>query len=207
MRAVPLLLQTGLLSVVAGRPGLYCAPNEYARRSMQRMVATALEVGPTTLAPFAAALRSRNRAAFSAAVTLLYQQIPRTLFKRDSGGDVKPREAVYHAALFAALKATALPDVDVLIQSANIHGMADIIVTFSDASGATAWVIEIGLGIDAVNKLPQAQQYAQTLGVANVLCCAIVVNADSKPASLAAAGNATVSIAWSQLVGSVWTPA
>jgi hypothetical protein len=208
VRAVPLLLQTGLLSVFPGQQGRYYAPNEYARRSMQRMVATALEVGPTALAPFAAALRSRDRAAFSAAVTLLYLQIPRTLFKRDSGGDVKPREAVYHAALFAALKATALPDVVVQIQSASIHGMADIIVTFSDASGATAWVIEIGVGVDdAADKLPQAQQYAQTLGVANVFCCAIVVNADSKPASLTAAGNAAVSLAWSQLVGSAWTPA
>ena len=202
VRAVPLLLQTGLLSVVPERPGLYFAPNEYARRSMQLMVATALEVKSTTLAPFAAALHSCDREAFTAAVKLLFQQIPRTLFKRDSGGDVGPREAVYHAALFAALKATALPDVDVQIQSSSIHGVADIIVTFS---GATAWVIEIGLGSDAAAKLPQALQYAQTVSEANVFCCAIVVNADLKSASLAAAGNAAVSVAWLQRVGSSFT--
>ena len=57
VRAVPLLLQTGLLSLVAGDPRQCRPPNEYARRSLQRMVATALKVEPATLAPFAAALR------------------------------------------------------------------------------------------------------------------------------------------------------
>ena len=206
VRAVPLLLQTGLLSLVAGRPGLYSAPNEYARRSMQRMIATALEVGPATLAPFAAALRSRDRAAFSAAVTLLFLQIPRTIFKRGGGVDGRPREAVYHAALFAALKASALPNVDVQIQSSSMLGVADIVLTFSGAPRVAAWVIEIGLGTDAVAKLPQAEQYALALGIANVHCCAIVVDSDVKSASAAAAGGAPVVLAWSQLDGSTFVP-
>ena len=118
-----------------------------------------------------------------------------------------PREAVYHAALFSALKATVQPDVDVQIQLSSFHGVADIIVTLSGASGATAWVIEIGLGSDAAGKLPQAELYALTLGVANVFCCAIVVNADAKSASLSAVDNAAVSVAWSQRVGSSFVPA
>jgi len=206
VRAVPLLLQTGLLSAVVRRPGLYSAPNEYARRSMQRMIATALEVGPASLAPFAAALRSRDRAAFSAAVTLLFLQIPRTLFKRSGGVDGRPREAVYHAALFAALKASALPNVDVQIQSSSMLGVADIVVTFSGAPRVAAWVIEIGLGTNAVAKLPQAEQYALALGIANVHCCAIVVDSDVKSASATAAGGAPIVLAWSQRDGSTFVP-
>jgi hypothetical protein len=171
------------------------------------MVATALKVEPATLAPFAAALRSRDRAAFSAAVTRLFELIPRTLFKRDSGGDVGPREAVYHAALFAALKATEFSDVSVQIQWSSQRGVADLVVVFSGAPhAAAAWVIEIGLGNDAAAKLPQAQVYAQALGAANVFCCAIVVNKDSKSASVTA-DNAALAVAWSQLKDCAWVPA
>ncbi len=219
VRAVPLLLQTGLLSAIAGRPGLFFAPNEYARRSMQLMVATALNVKPPTLAPFTAALRARDRAAFSTAVTRLFELIPRTIFKRDSGsvkglrdaanhsadsGSVKgPREAVYHAALFAALKATAPPTADVQIQWPCMRGVADIVVTFSGAPHAAAWIIEMGLGGDAAAKLPRAQQYAQALDMADVFCCAIVVNDALQPASVAA-GGAALAIAWSQRVDGAW---
>jgi hypothetical protein len=205
VRAVPLLLQTGLLSAVAGRPGLYCAPNEYARLSMQQMVSTALKVELTTLAPFAAAQRSRSRAAFSAAVARLFEQLPRTIFKHDGQEKEKPREAVYHASLFSALKATEQSGVNVQIQSASMRGVADIVVHFSGAPHAAAWVIEIGIGKDAAAKLPQAQDYAQALGVADVFCCAIVVNEDVKSASVKA-GGAALSVAWSQRVGSAWVP-
>ena len=207
VRAVPLLLQTGLLSLIAGRPGLYCAPNEYARRSMQRMIATALKVGPALLAPIPAALRSRDRFAFSEAVTLLFEQIPRSLFKSGMGvddGGLPLREAFYHAALFAALKSAALPDTNVQIQVPSVRGLADIVVTFSGAPRVTAWVIEIGLGVDAAAKLPQAQQYAQALSAADVFCCAIVVNADLKSASVSPASGVAVAVAWSQRVDSAW---
>jgi hypothetical protein len=113
-----------------------------------------------------------------------------------SKDDVRPRDAVYHAALFSALKAT---DVDVQIQVSSMRGLADIVVTFSDAPHAAAWVIEVGFGSDAAAKLQQAQQYAQALCVADVLCCAIVVVADSKSASVAAVG-AVVAFAWLQRV-------
>jgi len=42
VRALPLLLQTGLLSLVAGHPQRCGPPNEYARRSLQSMVANAI---------------------------------------------------------------------------------------------------------------------------------------------------------------------
>jgi len=68
---------------------------------LQRMVATALKVEPATLAPFAAALRSRDRAAFSAAVRLLFEQIPRTLAWRASAAPAAKDAAA------AAAEATA----------------------------------------------------------------------------------------------------
>ena len=208
VRAVPLLQQTGLLSVVAGRPGLYCAPNEYARRSLQRMVATALKVGPTMLAPFADALHSRDRAAFSAAATLLFEQIPRPLFKRSDGGGGKPREAVYHAALFAALMATAAPNVSVEIEAASLAGRADILVRFSGAAPAEAWVIDVALGANATAKLGQVQAYAQALSEPTVYCCAMLVRAGAgvKPASVSA-GPALVTSAWSVRKDGVWAAA
>ena len=206
VRAVPLLLQTGLLSLVAGDPRQCRPPNEYARRSLQRMVATALKVEPATLAPFAAALRSRDRAAFSTAVTRLFELIPRTLFKRDSGGDVGPREAVYHAALFVALKAAEFSNITVQIQSSSQQGVADIVVLFKGAPPTAAWVIEIGVGKDAAAKLPQAQRYALAIDAADVFCCAIVVDKHAKSASVTA-NNAALALAWSHRKDGAWVPA
>ena len=57
VHVVPLLLQTGLLSLVPGQSDLCRPPNEYARRSLQLMAATALDAAPAALAGFAAALR------------------------------------------------------------------------------------------------------------------------------------------------------
>jgi hypothetical protein len=204
VRAVPLLLQTGLLSAVAGQPAVCRAPNEYARRSLCLLIETALAAAPEALASFADALRHRNRAAFSAAVTLLFEQLPRSLFKRDSGGDVHPREAVYHAALFAVLKATAPAGVDAQLQVSSLRGVADVVVSFSGAPRAAAWVLEIGLGSDAAAKLPQAQDYATARSEPDVYCCCIVVKAGegAEPASKAA-GGAAVALAWARRVGAV----
>ena len=168
------------------------------------MIAKALKVGPAALTPFAAALSSRDRAAFSSAVTLLFEQLPRSLFKRDSGGDVHPREAVYHAALFAVLKATAPAGVDAQLQVSSLRGVADVVVSFSGAPRAAAWVLEIGLGSDAAAKLPQAQDYATARSEPDVYCCCIVVKAGegAEPASKAA-GGAAVALAWARRVGAV----
>ena len=205
VRVVPLLLQTGLLSAVAGQPEVCRAPNEYARRSLQLLAKKALAVSPETLAGVAAALRDRNREAFSAAVTRILEQLPRSLFKRDSGGDVGPREAVYHGSLFSVLKATAPAGVDAQLQVASLRGVADLIISFSGAPRAAAWVLEIGLGSDATAKLPQAQDYAAARSEPDVYCCSVVVKAGkgAEPASMAA-GGAAVELAWSRRVGTSW---
>ena len=113
-------------------------PNEYARRSLQLLVKKALAVSPEALASFSAALRDRNREAFSAAVALILERLPRSLFKRDSGGDVGPRVAVYHGALYTVLKATAPAGVDTQLQVASLRGVADLIISFSGATHAAA---------------------------------------------------------------------
>jgi hypothetical protein len=213
VRVVPLLLQTGLLSLVRGQPGLCRPPNEYARRSLQRMVETALAATPAALAGFAAALRDRDRAAFEAATRLLFEQLPRTLFKRaveDERGTL--REGVYHAALFGALTACAPPGVDVQPQASTHRGIADIIVRFSGAGGAApsaakvaagaaaVWVLEVGIGGtgDAAAKLQQPQAYARAVtAAADVHCCAILV-AEVQPAARAAEGSELVTCAWSR---------
>jgi hypothetical protein len=226
VRAVPLLLQTGLLSLVAGDPRQCRPPNEYARRSLQRMVANALKVEPATLAPFAAALRSRDRAAFSAAVRLLFEQIPRTLAWRASAAPAakaaaaaaaaatapqgapparQQREAPLHTALFGALFASAEAGVSVQLHPPSFRGVADLVIKFDGRAGAppAAWVIEIGQGaVGAHAKLRQAQQYAHAFSDATELvCCGLVVE-DAPPASKPGeeGKGVLVTFAWSRRV-------
>ena len=205
---VPLLLQLGLLLPVAGQPTVCRPPNEYAQRSLQLMVSSALVVSPAELAPLAAALRARDRAAFSAFATLLLARIPRTLFKKSAAGAAaSPREAVFHAALFAALVATAPPSVSVEIEASSLPGRADILVRFSGAR-AEAWVIDIALGTNATAKLGQVQQYALALSEPDVYCCAILVQAGKGVKSASSAGVAApVSWAWSTRSGGAWVVA
>ena len=92
VRAVPLLLQTGLLSLVAGRPQRGCPPNAYARRSLQVLVANALAAAPAALASLGAALRARDHAAFSAVVPRVFASTaPRVSDPQDG---ILPREEV-----------------------------------------------------------------------------------------------------------------
>ena len=206
VHVVPLLLQTGLLSLVHGQPHMCRPPNEYARRSLQRMIETALAATPEALAGFAAALRGRDRAAFEAATRLLFEQLPRTLFKRaveDERGVL--REAVYHAALFGALTACAPPGVDVQPQAPTHRGIADIIIRFGGATPPAVWILEVGIGRagDAAAKLLQPQAYARAAAaaLAEVHCCAVLV-ANVQPATTAAGraanGDELVSYAWSR---------
>ena len=160
------------------------------------------------LAPLQAALRARDRAAFSDFAKVLFSRIPRMLFKRDSGGAVGPREAVFHAAFFSALMATAPPGVSVEIEAASLSGRADILVRFSGVQPAEAWVIDVALGDKATAKLGQVQAYAQALSESAVYCCAILVRAGkgAKSAS-SAAGAVLVTTAWSTRKDGVWAAA
>jgi len=101
--AVPLLLQTGLLSHVpqparsplcdenasemsAPPPRVVRPPNEYARLSLQRLAETALAVDRSALQSLTAALVKRDRVAFEALVKLIVENLPRTLFKAAGAG-------------------------------------------------------------------------------------------------------------------------
>ena len=117
-----------------------------------------------------------------------------------------PREAVYHAALFVALKAAEFSNITVQIQSSSQQGVADIVVLFKGAPPTAAWVIEIGVGKDAAAKLPQAQRYALAIDAADVFCCAIVVDKHAKSASVTA-NNAALALAWSHRKDGAWVPA
>lgn len=195
VHVVPLLLQTGLLSLVQFKPHYCRPPNDYARRSMQAIVATALDIPPAVIAPFAAALRDCDRTAFVGEVELLFAKIPNTLFKRDSG-KVPLRESVFHAALFSALIATSPPGVDVQIQVSVNSGIADIVVTFP----GSIWVLEIGVGGSASAKLHQPCRYSEAFRATQLFCCAIVIAAARPSASVASSEVALCSFAWARRV-------
>jgi hypothetical protein len=112
---------------------------------------------------------------------------------------------VYHGSLFTVLKATAPAGIDARLQVASLRGVADLVISFSNAPRAAAWVLEIGLGCDAFAKLPQTQDYAATRNEPGVYCCSVVVKAGggAEPASMAA-GGAAVAIAWSRRVRMTW---
>ena len=205
VRAVPLLLQMGLLSIVAGQPTQRHAPNEYARRSLQCMVSSALQTPLATLAPFTAALRSRDRAAFTTAVRSLMEKIPLTIFKRGDGKMSKTREATFHASLFAALVSTAPSNVTVQIEAAVMRGRADIVIRFTGPPHRAVWVVEVGLGSDPAAKLPQVQDYAQALDERDVYACAVVIK-QVHSASVAPGGEA-VAIQWKRRMHGVWEAA
>jgi hypothetical protein len=202
VRAVPLLLQTGLLALepgpaVAGRPQQCRAPNEYGRRSLQLLVSKALAVERSTLTLLGAALLARSHRDFTAAATRLFAAIPRTLAARDGAriprsgaGAPTLREAVFHSGLFSALASCAPAGVSVRPQVAMHSGVADIVVEFSDPTSPAVWILELGVGTDALAKLLQAQAYAGPFsgGAEEVLCCSIVV-ADAPSASRAARGS------------------
>lgn len=195
VHVVPLLLQTGLLSLVQSKPHKCRPPNEYARHSMQAMVATALKIQPAVITPFAAVLRDCNRTAFVSEVKLLFEKIPNSLFRRDSER-VSLRESVFHAALFSALIATSPPGVDVQIQVAFNSGIADIVVTFP----GSVWVLEIGVGGSASAKLRQPCLYSAAFRATELFCCAIVIAAARPSASVASSDVALCSFAWARRV-------
>jgi hypothetical protein len=208
VRVVPLLLQTGLLSLVAGQPTQCRAPNEYARRSLQLMVSSALEMKPEELAPLAASLRTRDRAAFATFAEFLFSRIPRTLFKGDRGGAVELREAVFQAALCAAILAMKVPFVTADIEASSLAGRTDILVRFSGAAPAEAWLIDIALGTNAMAKLGQVQTFAQALSEPTVYCCTIHVQAGEGTESASVSADAAlVTAAWSVRKDGVWAAA
>jgi hypothetical protein len=205
VRAVPLLLQTGLLTVEPGQVQRCHPPNEYARASLQAMLTSALagEDGwqqcTLEFSALFSSLSKRSPAAFSDAAAQILRRVPCAMFKgsKAAGGSGGVRESGYHAALAGALVAGAPQGVRVELEASSMSGRADIVVRFG---GGLAWVLEIGVGrAGGTEKLLQAQAYGCDQSESEVLCCSVVV---APQVSASAAGGATrrVDCAWSKRV-------
>lgn len=101
---LPLLLQVGLLTRVPGEPMAVTPPNEYARRSLQKMLENALGASSSIFPELTLAVRKQNfMIPVQMATTELLRQvllaIPNTILK----GGATLKEASFHVALFAAL--------------------------------------------------------------------------------------------------------
>ena len=206
VRAVPLLLQLGLLSSAPGRPQHLQPPNDYASASLQRMLEVAMEDGEgeqrgvsLAVAGINKALALRSPAALAEAAEAILLRLPSAMFKESKTLKGEVRESGYHAALAGTLLSGAPRGVAVELEAASGAGRADIVLRFG---GEAAWVLEIGVGVDNGSKLLQAQVYGEVQPEPSVLCCSIVVSARGS-ASAAPAGGAqpvTVSVAWSQRI-------
>lgn len=207
--AVSLLMQTGLLTRVPGEVAACRPPNEFARRSLQRMLERALAVseGVLRLPALAAALKARNRAAFQVEATRVLELVPNSLIKEGV-----PREAPFHAALLVAILASVAPSTTVVAEMQFQRGRADVVVTFPEAP-VTTWIFEVGRG-DSVaelrTKLDQAKQYARGLPASSVVACCAVLVGRPRPASVAAGRAGSVfGFKWSQRTGAgaaaTWT--
>ena len=205
VRAVPLLLQTGLLTVEPGQVQRCHPPNEYARASLQAMLTSALagEDGwqqcTLEFAALFSSLSKRSPAAFSDAAAQILRRVPGAMLKgsKAAGGSGGVRESGYHAALAGALVAGAPLGVRVELEASSMSGRADIVVRFG---GGLAWVLEIGVGrAGGTEKLLQAQAYGCDQSESEVLCCSVVV---APQVSASAAGDAPrrVDCAWSKRV-------
>jgi hypothetical protein len=204
VRAVPLLLQVGLLSRSPGRPQHCQPPNEYASASLQHMLGAAMESDEdadgvsAACAGFNAALTQRSPATLEEAAKSILRLLPSAMFKESKTSAGAVRESGYHAALAGALVASAPRGVMVDLEKASGGGRADIVLRFG--AGEEAWVLEVGVGVDSGSKLLQAQVYGEAQLEPRVLCCAVVV-AKQGSASTVAIGSAAplvITVAWSQ---------
>jgi hypothetical protein len=204
VRAVPLLLQTGLLSLVhpqlKAQPRLCRPPNKYARSSLSRMLLSAMDADSgglhLAMGGLHAALTLRSPGALSEAVKALLLLLPSAMFKDAVTTKGEVREARFHASLACALLVSAQVGVRVDLESGSAGGRADIIVRF----GETAWVLEVGVGGNSDAKLAQAQVYGEAQTEKSVLCCAVVVTTKGSASTLGASGVPPVQVTctWSE---------
>ena len=204
VRAVPLLLQAGLLSLVhpqlKAQPMLCRPPNKYARSSLNSMLQSAMDADSTGLdlamGDLHAALMLRSPGTFSEAVKALLLQLPSAMFKDAVTKKGEVREACFHASLACALLVSAQVGVRVDLESGSAGGRADIIVRFGDA----AWVLEVGVGGNSDAKLAQAQVYGEAQTEKSVLCCAVVVTTKGSASTAGADGVPPVQVTctWSE---------
>lgn len=196
---VPLLLQTGLLSAIPERTDECRPPNEHARQSLQRMLATATNSNVASMPLFTAALQRRDRSAFSAVLHLVFADLQlKTLLPHC--------EASYRSALFCALRWSTPPGVMIRTEAAQRSGASDILVEFSGATGVDCvWMLKFAIDTPpADGKMMQSLRYAENLGEeVAVLCCALSV-AEQPPLSATAlerqAKAGSLSVKWEQRV-------
>jgi hypothetical protein len=218
VRVVPLLLQTGLLSVVPlplqpqpqpqpqlqPKPQQCRPPNEYARSSLQKMLLSAMKDAGSqglrlAMSGLHTALEQRSPGALGKAITELLLLLPSALFKDAKFKKGEVRDACYHASLACALLVTAQVGVRVDLESGSAGGRADIIVRFGSTA---AWVLEVGMGGSSDAKLAQAQVYGEAQPEQSVLCCAVVVTTKGSASTVGAADVTPVQVTckWSERV-------
>jgi hypothetical protein len=165
---IVLLLQTGLLTLQhAGADAAavtspteprvtLLSPNEYARRSLQCLVARMTNRSLTDIAGEVVRLRkalaARDREAFGNVLRELLQSIPQAMARMKSGSDgtaPPPREAPYHACLFGFLRARLPPATSALhVERQDNKGNAHVELELKDHAAAQVsivWVLELGV--------------------------------------------------------------
>ena len=109
---------------------------------------------------------------------------------------------ICYTAFHAFFSSTVSSDYTASIRSALFCSLSVNVATcFMQLVVSAAGKAET-ISFDANNKI----SYKHALAIANVHCCAIVVDSDVESAFAAAAGGAPVVLAWSQLDGSTFVP-
>jgi hypothetical protein len=198
VQAVPLLLQTGLLSLIPGQRLVCRPPNEYARSSLQTMLLSSLtdednfQSCALAFSSLWDALNQQSPTGFTDAAIQFLKRVPSSMFKASKTRKGEVRESGYHALLAGALIAGAPHGIIVELEAATISGRADIVVRFK---GEKAWVIEMGVGSDDLRKLEQAQAYGSDQTEHEVLCCALMITTTGSGST---GGTMNASVHWSK---------
>ena len=161
LNVVPLLLQTGLLTLVHGKaaagvaqavgggrkggkasPVLVAAPNEYARRTIRKAVAKMVEVNAEDLSDIASklvsALQHRDHSSFQAQLHEALSCISgRTTGKAAASHFPREAAAPYHTFLHGLLLAVVPESVAALMAEApSAQGDADLVLLLEATDGA-----------------------------------------------------------------------
>ncbi len=174
------------------------APNEYARRALLQLVATATARDLTWLSEevqrVRKALATRDHTAFGAVLVELLKGIPHSMtsMKGDASPDPPPREAPYHTAAYAFLRGAVPKELSSLrVEEQNQFGDADIVLQLESLGGHPAewWVVEVGAVTRKADrtttqliaqKLRQVELYSAQYASQPGKIAAVVVNRDAK---------------------------
>ena len=208
VNVVPLLLQTGLLTLVHGSaaaqggqavgvvggegaaaPVLVAAPNEYARRTIRKAVAKMVAADAGVLSAIASrlvsALQRRDHASFQAQLHEALSCISGRTTGKAAAPDF-PREAPYHTFLHGLLLGAVPQDVATLMAEApSAQGDADLVLLLEPTTGqvhpSAVWILELGLGSKTGAKVEQAKRYAARYAASqDVMVCAVLVDKEQR---------------------------